>query len=130
MRVLIVDDSLVMRMIVERALRHAGLALDEVLQAANGLEALAILEQAAVSGKGLDLIVSDVHMPVMDGIAFLLEKQRRSLAETVPVIMMTADGDDPQTAAAVAAGAYSFISKPFTMEQMQIRLARLLRTAA
>jgi two-component system chemotaxis response regulator CheY len=128
--VLIVDDSLVMRMIVERALRHAGLALDEVLQAANGLEALAILEQAAVSGKGLDLIVSDVHMPVMDGIAFLLEKQRRSLAETVPVIMMTADGDDPQTAAAVAAGAYSFISKPFTMEQMQIRLARLLRTAA
>jgi DNA-binding NtrC family response regulator len=44
--------------------------------------------------------------------------------------MMTADGYDPQTAAAVAAGAYSFISKPFTMEQMQIRLARLLRTAA
>ena len=129
-RVLIVDDSVVMRMIVERVLRQAGLDVGEVLYAANGVEGLAALEETAASDEPLDLVLCDVQMPVMDGLDFLLEKQRRNLAPGVPVLMITAEGSDPQVLEAIAAGAQGYISKPFTMEQMLSRLASLLPCAA
>jgi two-component system chemotaxis response regulator CheY len=129
-RILIVDDSVVMRIIVERALSHAGLDLSEVLQAANGIEGLAALEQAAISGAPIDLILSDVHMPVMDGVDFLLEKQRRNLAPGVPVIMITADGNDELAERAVASGAQGYISKPFTLEQIRTKVVSMLLSAA
>jgi two-component system chemotaxis response regulator CheY len=66
LRVLIVDDSSVMRKIVERALRQAGLDLGEVLEASNGAEGLAEARKGS-----LDMILSDINMPVMDGLEFL-----------------------------------------------------------
>jgi two-component system chemotaxis response regulator CheY len=126
MRVLIVDDSVVMRRIVEGALRHSGLELTEVLGAANGVEALGALEQAAAQDRPLDLILCDVHMPVMDGLGFLIERPRRNLAPGVPVVMITADATDPHLLRAIAAGAQGYISKPFTLEQMQACVAPLL----
>ena len=130
MKVLIVDDSVVMRMIVERVLRQSGLDVGEVLYAANGVEGLAALEKTEASGKPLDLVLCDVQMPVMNGLDFLREKQRRNLAPEVPVVMITAEGGDPQVLAAVAAGAQGYISKPFTMQQMQSSIASLLPRAA
>jgi two-component system, chemotaxis family, chemotaxis protein CheY len=126
MRVLIVDDSIVMRRIVESALRHSDLELTEVLQAANGIDALAALEQSAAQDQPLDLILCDVHMPVMDGLGFLIEKSRRNLAPGVPVAMITADSTDPHLLRAIAAGAQGYISKPFTLEQMLASVASLL----
>lgn len=126
MRVLIIDDSFVIRKIVESALRHADPGPIEVLHAANGLEGLAALERSEADRQPLDLILSDVHMPKMDGLAFLLEKQRRNLAPGVPVLMITADSSDPQIVAAVAAGAQGYISKPFTIREIQARIASLL----
>jgi two-component system chemotaxis response regulator CheY len=125
-RVLIVDDSTVMRRIVEGALRQAGLDLDEVLHAANGVEGLAAIEQSIVDRHPLNLILSDLHMPVMNGLDFQLEKQRRNLAPGVPMLMITADAADPQVIKAIAAGAAGYISKPFTLEQIQTRVASLL----
>jgi len=61
-RTLIVDDSSVMRKIVERSLRQAGLELEKVLEAGNGAEALALLGNETV-----DLILCDINMPIMDG---------------------------------------------------------------
>lgn len=130
MKVLIIDDSVVMRMIVERMLFHSGLNVDEIMQAANGVEAIAALEKAAASGALPDLILSDMHMPRMGGLDFLLERQRRNLAPGVPVLMITADGSNPQELEAIAAGARGFISKPFSLQQMQTCIASLLLTAA
>jgi two-component system, chemotaxis family, chemotaxis protein CheY len=130
MKVLIIDDSVVMRMIVERMLCHAGLNVDEVMQAANGVEALAVLEKAVASEAPPDLILSDMNMPEMGGLDFLLERQRRNLAPGVPVLMITADGSNPQTIEAIAAGARGFISKPFSLQQMQTSIASLLLAAA
>ncbi len=76
MRALIIDDSAVMRKVVERALRQAGLDLSEVLQASNGEEALQILRNDSGASSQLSLIVSDINMPVMDGLQFL--ETRRS----------------------------------------------------
>jgi two-component system, chemotaxis family, chemotaxis protein CheY len=129
MRVLIVDDSAVMRMIVERMLRQAGVKLAEVLQAANGEEGLAALERNA-SAKPLDLILCDVQMPVMNGLDFLLEKRHRNLAPGVPVVMITAAGADPHVLEAIDAGAQGYISKPFTLQQMQRSVVSLLPCAA
>jgi two-component system chemotaxis response regulator CheY len=128
--VLIMDDSMVIRKVVESVLRLAGLGVDEVVFAANGLQGLEALERATGVGRELDLILSDVHMPVMDGLEFLLERQRRGLAAGVPVVMITADGTDPQVVAAMAAGAQGYISKPFTLEQIRECVASLLPVPA
>jgi two-component system chemotaxis response regulator CheY len=116
MRVLIIDDSVVMRSIVARALRQSVLEVDEVLEARNGSEGLAALEENTAP---LDLILCDVHMPLLDGTGFLLEKRNRNLAPGIPVIMITADTSDPYLLRAISAGADGYISKPFTLEQMQ-----------
>jgi two-component system, chemotaxis family, chemotaxis protein CheY len=129
-RVLIVDDSVVMRMIVERVLRQAGIDLGEVLYASNGAEGIAALEEAETAEAPLDLVLCDVQMPVMNGLDFLHEKRRRNLAPGVPVVMITAEGSDPRVLDAIAAGAQGYISKPFTMQQMQMSVAPLLMHAA
>ena len=130
MRVLIVDDSAVMRKIIEAALRHAGLDVSAVFHASNGIEGLAELERSAACGESFDLVLCDVHMPVMDGLGFLKERPRRNLAPGVPVVMITADAADPHLLLAIAAGAQGYIAKPFTLEQMHTRLAPLMLNPA
>ncbi|MBU4236360.1 MAG: response regulator, partial [Proteobacteria bacterium] len=71
--VLLVDDSSTMRKIVGRSLRQAGLEFDNIFEAADGLLALEVLEKESV-----DIVLSDINMPNMDGIAFLREKANRA----------------------------------------------------
>jgi two-component system chemotaxis response regulator CheY len=126
MRILIVDDSNVVREIVETALRHLGLELHDVMHAANGQQGIAALDLADTRGEALDLILCDVHMPVMNGLDFLLEKARRNLAPGVPVAMITADATDPDLLRAICAGAQGHIAKPFTLRQMQTQVLSLI----
>lgn len=114
-----------MRKIVEEALRHADLDLTDVLQAGNGEQGVAILAEAAVASQSFDLILCDVHMPVLDGLGFLHEVSRLNLAPGVPVVMITADADDPYLMSAIAAGAQGYIAKPFTLRQVQAALSSL-----
>ena len=121
MRVLIVDDSALMRRIVANALRAAGATLDEAMEAGNGAEAIAALERLAAEGRAVDLVLCDVHMPVMDGVGFLRQRAARGLSPA-PVIMVTADASDPLVEQAIAAGARGFIAKPFSAEQVREKL--------
>lgn len=121
MTVLIVDDSSVMRKIVERALRQAGLHLARVLEAGSGRDGLATLEQEAV-----DLIVSDINMPNMDGLEFLRQIHSRSLARGAPVVMITTESGEEHVREALAAGAQGYIRKPFTPDQVRDRVLPLL----
>jgi two-component system chemotaxis response regulator CheY len=120
-KVLIVDDSAVMRKIVERALRQGGLDIGEVLEAGNGAEAL-----IAVRKGGLDLILSDINMPVMDGLEFLRNLAAEDLAEGVPVVMITTEGSESRVVEALSAGARGYLRKPFTPEQVKERVAPLV----
>ena len=64
--ILIVDDSSTMRKIISRSLRQAGLQVDDIYEAADGIEGLSVME-----GKSIDLILSDINMPNMDGLEFV-----------------------------------------------------------
>jgi two-component system, chemotaxis family, chemotaxis protein CheY len=125
LKVLIVDDSAVMRKIVERALRQGGLDLGEVLEAGNGAEAL-----IAVRKGGLDLILSDINMPVMDGLEFLRNLASEDLAKGVPVVMITTEGSESRVVEALSAGARGYLRKPFTPEQVKERVAPLVGVTA
>jgi two-component system, chemotaxis family, chemotaxis protein CheY len=128
-RALIVDDSSVMRKVIERALRQSGLDLSEVLQAANGEEALQVLREDAASPLRLDLILCDINMPVMDGLQFLKQRLSEDLANAVPVVMITTEGSKPLVLGALAAGAKGYICKPFTPDQVKARVLPLLHAA-
>jgi two-component system chemotaxis response regulator CheY len=129
MRALIIDDSVVMRKVVERAVRQAGIELTEVLQANNGVEALEILRKPENQGGLLDLILSDINMPVMDGLLFLETRKAEGLAMETPVVMITTEGSAPLVRRAIEAGAKGYICKPFTADQIKARVAPLLLTA-
>jgi two-component system chemotaxis response regulator CheY len=124
MTVLIVDDSSVMRKIVERALRQAGLDLTRVIEAGSGREGLTALGKERVN-----LIVSDINMPVMDGLEFLRQIRSQSLAQGVPVVMITTESGEEHVREALAAGARGYIRKPFTPDQVRERVLPLLGSA-
>jgi two-component system chemotaxis response regulator CheY len=121
LKVLIVDDSAVMRKIVERALRQAGLDLGEVLEAGNGAEALVEVQKGS-----LDIILSDINMPVMDGLEFLKNLANIESAKGVPVVMITTEGSEARVAEALSSGAKAYLRKPFAPEQIKQRVTPLL----
>lgn len=123
-RALIVDDSSVMRKIVERALRQAGLESLIVHEAASGAEGLERLKNNSV-----DLILSDINMPTMDGLEFLRQLKAQNLAPGIPVVMITTESSEEHVKQAIQAGARGYIRKPFTAEQVKERVLPLLNEA-
>ena len=114
-RTLIVDDSSVMRKIVERSLRQAGLDPLVVYEAGSGVE--------------VHLILSDINMPSMDGLEFLRQLRAQNLAPGVPVVMITTESSEEHVKQAILAGAQGYIRKPFTAEQVKERVLPLLNAA-
>src|SRR5712672_743732 len=110
-RALIVDDSSVMRKIVERSLRQAGIDLSDVFQAGNGAEALGVLRDSKV-----DLILCDINMPVMDGLEFIKQLPGVENAKGVPVVMITTEGSESHVVQALSCGARGYIRKPFMLD--------------
>jgi two-component system chemotaxis response regulator CheY len=113
-RALIVDDSSVMRKIVERSLRQAGLDISQIFEAGNGAEAL-----AAVQTNKVDLILCDINMPVMDGLEFVKQLAGVENAKGVPVVMITTEGSEGHVVQALSAGARGYLRKPFTADQVK-----------
>jgi two-component system chemotaxis response regulator CheY len=123
-RTLIVDDSSVMRKIVERALRQAGLDGLVVHEAGSGVEGLEVLKSGPI-----DLILSDINMPAMDGLEFLRQIRAQNLAVGVPVVMITTESSEEHVKQAIEAGARGYIRKPFTAEQVKERVLPLLQAS-
>jgi two-component system chemotaxis response regulator CheY len=109
MRVLIADDSMVMRKIVVRTLRQAGFDCSDIVEAADGRQAY----EAALSD-GPDLVLSDWNMPEMTGLESL--RAIRAAGSDVTFGFVTSEGSDEMRAEAEAAGAAFLIAKPFTAD--------------
>lgn len=120
-QVLIVDDSSVMRKIVERSLRQAGIEISRVFEAGNGAEALAALRDAKV-----DIILCDINMPVMDGLEFVKQLAGVENAKGVPVVMITTEGSEGHVVQALSAGARGYLRKPFTADQVKEHILPVL----
>jgi len=120
-RALIVDDSSVMRKIVERSLRQAGIDVSDVFQAGDGAEALAIL-----TANKVDLILCDINMPVMDGLEFIQQLPGVENAKGIPVVMITTEGSEARVVQALSCGARGYIRKPFTPEQVKEHVVPVL----
>src|SRR5215467_12722641 len=119
---LIVDDSSVMRKIVERSLRQAGIELSEVMEAGSGTEALAAVQQ-----KKPDLILSDINMPVMNGLEFVKNLQEVAGMKDVPVVMITTEASESHVVEALSYGAKEYIRKPFTPDQIKEHVLPLVK---
>jgi two-component system chemotaxis response regulator CheY len=122
-RALIVDDSSVMRKIVERCLRQAGMDLGQVHEASNGAEALAL-----VTENTFDLILSDINMPVMDGLEFIRHLKEIESAKAIPIVMITTEGGEKSVLEALSLGAKGYIRKPFTPDQVKEHVIPVLRS--
>lgn len=122
-RALIVDDSSVMRKIVERCLRQAGMDLGQVQEASNGAEALAL-----INGNQFDLILSDINMPVMDGLEFIRHLKEVESAKNIPIVMITTEGGEKHVMEALSLGAKGYIRKPFTPDQVKEHVIPILRS--
>lgn len=113
-RVLIVDDSPAMRSFVRRALEASGLELGEVFEAGDGVDALELLHREWV-----DVILTDVNMPRMDG-ATLVAKLATSPAYTaVPVIVISTDATRVRREHLLSLGVRGYLPKPFTPEMLR-----------
>lgn len=115
---LVLDDSNSMRQMVSHTLRQAGY---EVLEAANGQEGLDRL-----TGKSVQVIVTDLNMPVMDGITFIKSARARPELRFTPILMLTTESQDARKQAGKAAGATGWLVKPFDPEVLVKTIARVL----
>ena len=115
--IMIVDDSASMRRVVSIALKGAGY---DVLEGVDGKDALSKL-----TGQKVHMIISDVNMPVMDGIAFLKAVKAMPAYKFTPVIMLTTESAEEKKREGQAAGARAWVVKPFQPEQLVNAVQRL-----
>jgi two-component system chemotaxis response regulator CheY len=122
--VLVVDDSAAIRKILQRVLRQTGMAIHTIHEAGDGLEALKLLGTQKV-----DLILSDINMPKMDGLQMLAALKASDRLRHIPVVMITTEGGETKVAEAVKLGAAGYVRKPFTADQIKEKLAGIIEPA-
>ena len=112
--ILIVDDSETVRAVIAKTLDLAGIALNEVHQAANGKEALDVLAE-----EWIDLVFSDINMPIMTGVELIERMQADEAMKTVPIVVVSTEGSKTRIEDLIAKGVRAYIRKPFTPEALK-----------
>ena len=111
--VLIVDDSAVMRSMIQKTLKLSGLQLGEIHQAANGREGLETLER-----QWIDLVIADINMPVMTGEEMIEHMLANPNLKTIPTIVISTEGSQTRIDRLQGKGV-RFIHKPFSPEMVR-----------
>lgn len=119
--ILIVDDSILMRTALRRTIENSDLGTVQIFEAENGQEALDFL-----SSNTVDLILTDLNMPVMDGIEFTHRIKASDEHCDIPIIVITTESSTVQLDNLKAEGIDDFLHKPFTPEQFQTVITRNL----
>ena len=120
-RVLIVDDSPAMRAFVRRVIELSGFELSDCFEAGNGGEALNLLEHEWV-----DVILTDINMPEMDGEEFLRRLAAHELLRSVPAIVVSTDSTENRISRLLSLGARGYVTKPFAPETLREQLETIL----
>jgi len=122
--ILIVDDSPAMRAFVRRVIHLSGFEVSSCLEAGDGEEALALLR-----GGPVDIVLTDINMPRMDGEEFLRRLAADEGLRAIPVLVISTDGTGNRIARMLALGARGYVAKPFLPETLRAELERLLGVA-
>jgi two-component system chemotaxis response regulator CheY len=122
--ILVVDDSAAIRKILQRVLRQTGMAIHAIHEAGDGQEALELLKS-----RSIDLVLTDINMPKMDGIQLLGAMKAAPLWRDIPVVMVTTEGGETKVGEAVRLGAAGYVRKPFTADQIKEKLLGILDAA-
>lgn len=109
MKILIVDDSSIMRRIINTNLKSAG--FNDIIEAANGAEAVGKLP-------GVNLVLTDWNMPIMNGLSLVKEIRKQPEFASLPIIMVTTEGAKAEVMEALRQGVNNYIVKPFTPETL------------
>ena len=119
--VLIVDDSNTMRKVILKALTISGFELGDCLEAGNGQEALIVLDS-----HWIDLILTDLNMPVMDGWEMVRHLKENPTCAEIPVVLITTEGSETRLRELYELGIKDYIQKPFLPETLRDVLTRIL----
>lgn len=111
--ILIVDDSPIMRQVIKKTVRISGVSIGEIYEANHGYEGL---EKA--KNHWIDLILSDINMPEMDGLTFIKELKKDEVLSSIPVVVISTEGRDQVVQQALSSGAADYITKPFRPEEI------------
>ncbi len=122
--ILVVDDSAAIRKILQRVLRQTGMAIRAIHEAGDGQEALELMKSTSI-----DLVLTDINMPKMDGIQLLAAIKVAPAWRNIPVVMITTEGGETKVSEAVRLGAAGYVRKPFTADQIKEKLAGILEVA-
>ncbi len=122
--ILIVDDSLPMRSVIKRTLKAAGYGSSEILEAANGQEALELMKNSWV-----DMIMTDYNMPVMNGLTFIKTIKKDDISKEIPVVVISTEGNASKIKEFMESGAAGYITKPFTPETIRDLIVNILGEA-
>lgn len=116
--IMIVDDSASMRQVISIALKDAGY---DLIEASDGKDALKKLD-----GTKINLIISDINMPNMDGIAFVKEVKQHPKYKFTPIMMLTTEINQAKKDAAREAGAKAWVTKPFLTKTLLEAVSKLI----
>jgi len=112
--VLIVDDSNTMRAVIKKVISISGFKMDQCIEAGNGKKALDVL-----TDNWVDVIISDINMPKMNGFELLKKLKEDDLLKNIPVILISTESSNERMQDAFDMGAKGFIKKPFTPEAVK-----------
>lgn len=116
--ILVVDDSTSLRQIIVMTLQRAGY---ETIEAQDGVDGLAKLQASRVN-----LILTDVNMPNMDGITFVREVRKSSTARFVPIVILTTETQPEKMKEGQEAGAKAWLTKPFQPDQLLMVVSKVI----
>jgi two-component system chemotaxis response regulator CheY len=119
--ILIVDDSPAMRRVVRRVVDMSGVNVGRYLEAGSGTEALIQLRS-----DWIDLVMTDINMPDMNGEQLLLEVRRDPTLSAIPVLVVSTDRSEARVRKMMSLGADGYVSKPFLPATMSYEMHRLL----
>lgn len=119
--VLIVDDSPIMRQVIKKTVRISGVDIGEMFEAGHGIEGL---EQA--KNNWVDLILTDINMPEMDGISFIEALKNDEVLGSIPVIVISTEGRSDVVQRALELGAADYVTKPFRPEEIGENVLKVL----
>jgi len=122
-KILVVDDSATLRASVNYTLKSAGF---ETINAVNGADGLEKLTQAHKQGDQIGMIISDINMPVMDGITFIKEVKKTPF-KFLPILVLTTESQEEMKLKGKQAGASGWLVKPFKPEQLVYVTKKFMR---